>query len=52
MQTANSLPKKSLKERKVSSKGGQLKALGGKKVMQKKAKGGGGEVGQVAKKGI
>ena len=31
MQTASGLPKKSLKERKVSSKGGQLKALGGKK---------------------
>ena len=51
MQTASGLPKKSLKERKVSSKGGRSKASGGKKVVQKKAKGGGGEVGQRAKGG-
>ena len=69
MQTASSLPKKSLEERKVSFKGGRLKALGGKKegleavasskeaglqgghVVQKKAKGGGGEVGQRAEGG-
>jgi hypothetical protein len=31
MQTASGLPKKSLEERKVSSKGGRSKALGGKK---------------------
>ena len=31
MQTASGLPKKSLEERKVSSKGGRLKARGGKK---------------------
>ena len=53
------MPKKSLEERKVNSKSSQLKALGGKKegletaassnrghVVQKKTKGGGGEVGQ------
>ena len=66
MQTASGLPKKSLEERKVSSKGGRSKALGGKKVqrqqqaperpvcrghvVQKKAKGGG-EVGQRAEGG-
>ena len=31
MQTASGLPKKSLEERKVSSKGGRSKASGGKK---------------------
>ena len=64
MQTASGLPKKSLEERKVSSEGGRLKASGGKKegleaaassdrghVVQKKAKGGGGEVGQRAEGG-
>ena len=51
MQTASSLPKKSLKERKVSSKSSQSKTLGGKKVVQKKAKGGSREIRQRAEGG-